>query len=112
LFFIISKSSLETADAHPPHPPNFLTQTWVPSTQVTTDTIYLDDLEVSFHRTVRVPDGPKSSALPPSLGKFPLYQVKDYVEKLPEEMAAKGGLFLPMYRTYLAMALYILLTRD
>ena len=33
-------------------------------------------------------------------GTFPLYSVANYAEKLPKDMAAKGGLFLPMYRTF------------
>jgi hypothetical protein len=52
-----------------------------------------------FSETVMVPDGPRSSAFPPSLGTFPLYQVKDYVDELRNEMALKGRLSLPMYRT-------------
>lgn len=60
--------------------------------------IYLGDLEITFHRTVRVSDSYKSSTLPPSLGRFPLYQVENYAKTLPNTMAAKGGLFLPMYR--------------
>ncbi|OCK93017.1 uncharacterized protein K441DRAFT_495920, partial [Cenococcum geophilum 1.58] len=57
-----------------------------------------DDLQISFQRTVRVPDNKDTSALPPSLGEFPLYEVKNYVNKLPENMSAKGGLFMPLYR--------------
>lgn len=71
---------------------------WNPRIELADNKIYLDDLEISFHQTVRVPDNFKSSALPPSLGRFPLYHVKDYAKTLPYTMAAKGGLFLPMYR--------------
>ena len=55
---------------------------------------------IRFKRTVRVPDNNQVSKLPPSLGNFPLYKVKDYADKLPTEMAQKGGLFLPIYRKY------------
>ena len=65
------------------------------------DTVILDSLTISFHRTVRVPDSKTISQLPPDLGKFPLFQVKDYPGKLPPEMAMKGGLFMPMYRPLL-----------
>lgn len=58
------------------------------------------DLDISFQRTIRVPDGKGDSELPPGRGTFPLYSVETYAEKLPKEMAAKGGLFLPMYRTF------------
>lgn len=55
-------------------------------------------LKVSFERTIRVPDNHNTNALPPSLGQFPLYKTQDYVETLPKQMAAKGGLFMPMFR--------------
>lgn len=55
-------------------------------------------LDISFHRTLRVPDGKGDSELPPSMGTFPLYSVANYTKRLPKDMAAKGGLFLPMYR--------------
>lgn len=69
-----------------------------PRNKIADNKIYFDDLEISFHRTVRVPDNHDSSALPPGLGTFPIYQVKNYANTLPHTMAAKGGLFLPMYR--------------
>lgn len=66
------------------------------------DIIRLEDtysqLDISFQRTIRVPDGQDSSELPPSMGTFPLYPVSSYGKQLPEAMAAKGGVFLPMYR--------------
>ena len=65
-----------------------------------------EQLEISFQRTIRVPDGKGDSELPPGMGTFPLYSVANYAEKLPKDMAAKGGLFLPMYRTF---SLYTLL---
>lgn len=68
---------------------------WNPRDKIVYNKIYLGDLEISFHRTVRVPE---NSALPPSLGRFPLYYVENYANTLPHSMAAKGGLFLPMYR--------------
>ena len=59
------------------------------------------DLQISFNRTVRVPaqkaDGQPSS-LPPGLGQFPLYNVAEF-PNLPHRMVAKGGAFMPMYRT-------------
>jgi hypothetical protein len=55
-------------------------------------------LKLSFRRTIRVPDNQQTSNLPPSLGAFPLKRVSEYVAKLPNSMAAKGGLFFPMYR--------------
>ncbi|KAL2072051.1 hypothetical protein VTL71DRAFT_11394 [Oculimacula yallundae] len=54
-------------------------------------------LEISLRRTVRVPDNGSSYSLPPDCGPFPIYSVKDYEDKLPKNMAAKGGLFIPIY---------------
>jgi len=71
---------------------------WCPKHRVGNDAIHLDDLEVSFHRTLRVPDGHDSTKLPPSLGRFPLYNATEYAKKLSPEMAKKGGVFFPMYR--------------
>src|ERR1043166_7612273 len=71
---------------------------WNPTTTLTADSIHLDDLQISFHRTIRVPDNHETHALPPSLGCFPLSKVADYTGKLPAKMAQKGGLFFPMYR--------------
>ncbi len=59
-----------------------------------------EQLDIFFQRTIRVPDGKGDSALPPGMGSFPLYSVPNYAEKLPKDMAAKGGLFLPMYRMF------------
>jgi hypothetical protein len=62
-----------------------------------------EDLQISFKRTVRVPDNQQNSHLPPSLGSFSLKEISDYADKLPESMASKGGLFFPMYREYLTV---------
>ena len=75
------------------------------STRNANDTIHItggkrQKLDISFQRTIRVPDGKGDSELPPGMGTFPLYAVTDYAEKMPREMAAKGGLFLPMYRMF------------
>jgi hypothetical protein len=55
-------------------------------------------LEIKFHRTVRVPDNRRKYALPPDLGCIPIYSVPDYQDSMPEDMVAKGGVFIPMYR--------------
>lgn len=61
-----------------------------------------ESLEISFQRTVRVPDNKDVSQLPPAMGKFGLHQVSQYKAKLPHNMAAKGGLFFSMYRKWLS----------
>lgn len=55
-------------------------------------------VEISFQRTVRVPDNKKASCLPPDLGRFPLYKVKEFKNTLPSSVAERGGIFLPIYR--------------
>lgn len=57
-------------------------------------------LDISFRRTIRVPDNNKSYDLPPDCGAFPLYSVDQFKDKLPTAMVAKGGLFLPIYGLY------------
>ncbi|KAL8749265.1 MAG: hypothetical protein Q9184_006874 [Pyrenodesmia sp. 2 TL-2023] len=55
-------------------------------------------VDISFQRTVRVPDNQGQNELPPSMGTFPLYSIANDHGTLPEDMAAKGGIFFPMYR--------------
>lgn len=57
-------------------------------------------LDISFRRTFRVPDNKKSYELPPDLGAFPIYNVDDFTSKLPESIAVKGGVFIPIYRKF------------
>jgi hypothetical protein len=53
---------------------------------------------ITFERTLRVPDSKAVNNLPPSLGQFPLFSVGDYKDRMPNDMAKKGGIFLPMYQ--------------
>lgn len=67
------------------------------------DTIHVSgatagSIDISFRRTLRVPDGQDSSMLPPDLGSFPLFPVTKFRKTLPKNMAMKGGLLIPMYR--------------
>ncbi|RGP63882.1 integral membrane [Fusarium longipes] len=70
---------------------------WSPLTEVT-DNIKIDDLEITFKRTIRVPDKDEINNLPPDMGEFPLYRVDDYADKLPLSLAQKGGLLIPMHQ--------------
>lgn len=74
-----------------------------PSCELSHDSVVInDDLCISFHRTIRVPDNCyQVSYLPPDLGKFPLQSVSKYASKLPNQMKLKGGIFFPMYREFL-----------
>ncbi|KAF8436703.1 hypothetical protein BGX38DRAFT_1214059 [Terfezia claveryi] len=71
------------------------------STEVTgavTEIVIDKKLKISFHRTVRVPDDNQQHELPPSLGRFPLFNVAAFKSNLPPDMVEKGGMFLPMYQ--------------
>ncbi|KAK5199828.1 hypothetical protein LTR47_001715 [Exophiala xenobiotica] len=57
----------------------------------------VEEMDISFKRTVRVPDNCDHSKLPPDLGNFPLFKTKDYGHALPASMVAKGGLSMPMH---------------
>ena len=54
--------------------------------------------EISFKRTLRIPDDNKSYSLPPALGDFPLHHVDDY-SALPEIYQKRGGVFFPMFQS-------------
>jgi hypothetical protein len=75
------------------------TTTWDPEASIGWGSIRIDDLEITFVRTLRVPDNNKDvNHLPPGLGRFELQRVDQYSVKLPADMAAKGGIFFPMYQ--------------
>ncbi|PGH10221.1 hypothetical protein AJ79_05476 [Helicocarpus griseus UAMH5409] len=63
------------------------------------DLVILDNsrLLISFRRTLRVPKTDGDYPLPPELGLFPLFSVKQFEKYLPESMVATGGLFFPMH---------------
>jgi len=52
-----------------------------------------ESLNITFHRTVRVPDGRQPSALPPSLGQIQVYKVKDYSKNCPKNWESDGYFF-------------------
>jgi hypothetical protein len=60
--------------------------------------LFGDSFLVHFERTLRIPDDGKQYPLPPSLGRFPIKQVKDYADRVPETWAGHGGVFIPMYQ--------------
>lgn len=71
---------------------------WVPTFSINGDKVKIDDVNIEFERTIRVPDNNQISELPPSLGNFPLKYVGDHATTMSETMVAKGGIFFPMYR--------------
>ena len=60
--------------------------------------LFDDGLVISFERTLRIPDDGKQYPLPPSLGRFPIKQVKDYADRVPESWVEQSGVFIPMYQ--------------
>ncbi|MFH1917257.1 MAG: hypothetical protein ABIJ21_08410 [Nanoarchaeota archaeon] len=57
--------------------------------------IKIGDLQLSFYRTCRVPEG-KLNSLPAGLGNFPIFSVKDFRSGTPSEWHDEG-FFFPMY---------------
>lgn len=55
-------------------------------------------LELSFNRTLRIPDDNKKYPLPPGIGSFPLSHVQDYQNNVPQDWNERGGILLPMYQ--------------
>ena len=60
--------------------------------------IQIAGVNISFQRTLRIPDDGTVYPLPPSLGQFPIHRVEDYAGAVPESWATHGGIFLPMYQ--------------
>ena len=60
--------------------------------------MFADHFRITFERTLRIPDDGKTYPLPPSLGHFPIKQVKDYRDRVPENWKEHGGVFIPMYQ--------------
>jgi len=61
-------------------------------------------LDVTFVRTLRIPDDDRDYPLPPGLGHFPLRHVDDFADRVPAGWVTHGGVMLPMYQ---AEALWI-----
>ncbi len=55
--------------------------------------------QISFQRTLRIPDDNQPYPLPAGLGRFPLHHVDDYYQRLPAAWEQHGGVFLPMYQS-------------
>ena len=55
--------------------------------------------QISFQRTLRIPDDNQPYPLPAGLGRFPLHHVDDYYQRLPTAWEQHGGVFLPLYQS-------------
>lgn len=56
-------------------------------------------LNLTFQRTLRIPDDEREYHLPPGLGTFPIVHVDDYEQNVPEKWIKHGGVMLPMYQS-------------
>lgn len=59
-------------------------------------------VEISLHKTYRVPDNQSISGLPPNCGRFEILNVNQYEVKLPRSISDKGGVLVPI-RKYEAL---------
>ncbi|MDQ4145583.1 MAG: hypothetical protein M3198_17940 [Actinomycetota bacterium] len=62
------------------------------------DSLVIDDLRITFQRTLRIPDDGRDYPLPPGLGSFPIRRVDDYLDTVPDAWSEHGGVFIPMYQ--------------
>lgn len=56
-------------------------------------------LDISFNRTLRVPDDGETYPLPARTGHFMVRHVEDYAGKLSADTVDRGGVILPMWQT-------------
>jgi hypothetical protein len=69
------------------------------STQIQGAGLHLGpNLQITFQRTLRIPDDGQTYPLPPGLGHFPIRRVDDYVDRVPADWSEHGGVFIPMYQ--------------
>ncbi|MEQ9460445.1 MAG: hypothetical protein RIG82_05795 [Phycisphaeraceae bacterium] len=56
-------------------------------------------LEISFARTLRIPDDGHDHPLPAGLGRFPVRHVDDFGDRVPKSWRKRGGVMIPMHRS-------------
>eukprot|EP01084_Bolivina_argentea_P283057 484678_1 len=63
-------------------------------------TLKLSDLQIKFHKTLRIPEDNKTYPLPPSLGTFEIVKLQDYItaKGLPNEWKKRKGVIIPMWQ--------------
>ena len=57
-----------------------------------------DRFALGLHRTLRIPDDGRTYPLPPGLGRFPLFKVSNYRDRVPPQWLDDAGAFIPMYQ--------------
>lgn len=61
--------------------------------------LFGEGFSLSFQRTLRIPDDEKTYPLPPGLGRFPIFAMNDYRDRLPDRWRDDAdGYFIPMYQ--------------
>lgn len=66
--------------------------------KVENNSLKFGSASISFQRTLRIPDDGKTYPLPPSFGYFPVHKIDDFMDKVPADWRAHGGVFIPMYQ--------------
>lgn len=66
--------------------------------QLTYNALKIGQVEITFQRTLRLPDTDETYPLPPSLGTFPMVKVQDYINDVPEHWAKRKGVIIPMWQ--------------
>ena len=76
--------------------------TEIPSVKLIKDdtALQVGEVEVSFERTLRIPDDGTEYPLPPSLGSFDIVKVQDYEdsEGMPMQWKKRKGVIVPMWQ--------------
>ncbi|MDX9760204.1 MAG: hypothetical protein RBU27_13675 [Bacteroidota bacterium] len=60
--------------------------------------VFSNRFSLTFQRTLRIPDDGREYPLPPGLGSFPLYPVRDFRERVPAHWDIEHGYILPMHQ--------------
>jgi Holliday junction DNA helicase RuvB subunit len=54
--------------------------------------------QISFNRTLRIPENGREYPLPAGFGRLPILRVEDYPNRVPEKWLAEGGFIIPLYQ--------------
>ncbi|MDA0892502.1 MAG: hypothetical protein O3C15_09325 [Proteobacteria bacterium] len=57
------------------------------------------ELDITFQRTLRIPDDGKDYPLPAGLGRLPLRYIEDCEGELSQDTLNRGGILMPMYQS-------------
>ena len=57
-----------------------------------------EHFQITFQRTLRIPDDGRTYPLPPGLGRFPVYRCGSYGAKIAAHLQGEDCYFIPMYQ--------------